>query len=354
MNRTIAVSIDQLSRPQPGGIASYVRGLLRGLAEVSHETTVTAIGTRRAIDALGEREPGFVAPLGSLAPRLWRWHPVGVPSGCDVVHATSMMGPFGGAERVQSAALHDLLWRDEPHASTKRGIAFHEQRLQLLLQHASIRLLTTSPLLPPRLQALGVDPARIFPVRLGVDNAGVTPASPATVQTFLAEAGVHGPFTLHAGTREPRKNTWRLVQAHAEVRAEHREVGPLVFAGPPGWGAAPTGDAIVLGMVPRELLLGLYRDATVVAYVPLAEGFGLPPVEALRAGSRVVASQNCPSVAGNLEVVAVDPNDVHDIATGLLAASHLRDDEYARLRRTESVAAFTWQNCARDHLAAWA
>jgi len=37
-------------------------------------------------------------------------------------------------------------------------------------------------------------------------------------------------------------------------------------------------------------LKGLYRDATVFAYVAVAEGWGLPPVEALHAGTRVVAS----------------------------------------------------------------
>jgi glycosyltransferase involved in cell wall biosynthesis len=264
-----------------------------------------------------------------------------------------MAGPFAGASQYQTVALHDLLWRDEPQATTPRGARFHESRLRYLLEREDIRLLTSSPLLPDRLRALGVAQERIFPVRLGVDDAGVVPATTMAVHHALAAAGVRGPFTLHAGTREPRKNTALLVAAHRLARAQEPELGPLVFVGPDGWGAAPTGDAVVLGPVSRELLLGLYREATVVAYVPRAEGFGLPPVEALRAGTRVVASTTCPSVANNLEVVRVSPHDVDAIADGLLTAVRLHTDEHAALRRMNSVADMTWRNCALDHLAAW-
>jgi glycosyltransferase involved in cell wall biosynthesis len=354
MSRTIVVSVDQLSRPQPGGIASYVRGLLRGLAEVAPTEHVVALGPAPALASLGvSLDTATVPGPQALVPHLWERWPLGVPRHASVVHATSMAGPFGGATDVQSAALHDLLWRDEPSATTARGAAFHERRLQRLLARSDIRLLTSSPLLRDRLLDLGVDTTRIFPVRLGVDDDGVVPATSAEVRHLLAQHGVRGPFTLHAGTREPRKNTSRLVAAHAIAAHREPEVGTLVFVGPDGWGAAPTGDAIVLGPVDRTVLLGLYREASLVAYVPRAEGFGLPPVEALRAGARVVASVTTPSVAANREVVLVDPLDVDAIVEGLVNATGLRVDEHAQQRRRDSVADLTWANSARDHLAAW-
>ncbi len=82
------------------------------------------------------------------------------------------------------------------------------------------------------------------------------------------------------------------------------------------------------------MLKGLYRDATVFAYVPRAEGWGLPPMEALHEGTRVVASATTPSASNNREVVLVDPLDVSAIAAGLAAALELPDDEAARARRT--------------------
>jgi glycosyltransferase involved in cell wall biosynthesis len=290
-----------------------------------------------------------------LLTQTWPRYPFGVPRDADVVHATSVAGPFGGGAQhaVHTVTMHDLLWRDEPESSTPNGIRFHESRLQYLLRAEHIRIITTSPRLGVRLFQIGIDPDRIRFARLGVDDATVVAASRARVREMLDEHGVVGPFTFYAGTREPRKNVERLVRAHRLARRTTAGLGPLVLAGPIGWGQVDTGDAVVLGLVPRSILLGLYRDSTVNAYVPRAEGWGLPPVEALHAGSRVVASSNCPSVDGNREVVLVDPLSDESIAQGLVRALELGDDEASRERRRMSVAHMTWRNCALDHLLAW-
>ena len=87
---------------------------------------------------------------------------------------------------------------------------------------------------------------------------------------------------------------------HTRRRARQRaELGPLVLVGPVRLGqrrqrrrrGAGIGVAFhVEGPLPRR---------EVVAYVPRAEGWGLPPVEALHEGARVVASVTTPSVADN-------------------------------------------------------
>ena len=195
MNRQVMVSVDQLSRPQPGGIASYVHGLLRGLADVGLDD-YTVVGSPRALATVPTWPSASTPVPDRLVPLVWRSVPAGVTHGTAVVHATSMAGPFDGAAELQTVALHDLLWRDEPTATTARGARFHENRLQYLIARDDIRLLPSSPLLAPRLIALGVDPARIFPIRLGVDDGGVTPASSTEVRAFLLSAGVRGPFTL--------------------------------------------------------------------------------------------------------------------------------------------------------------
>jgi glycosyltransferase involved in cell wall biosynthesis len=87
--------------------------------------------------------------------------------------------------------------------------------------------------------------------------------------------------------------------------------------------------------------------------VPKAEGWGLPPVEALHAGTRVVASSTTPSVIANAEVVLVDPLEVESIVAGLVAALDVGDDEASAAMRRHSVAGLTWRNVALDHLAGW-
>ncbi len=357
MNGRVALSVDQFYRPQPGGIATYAAGLVRGLRELEWGEGLVGVAPR------GEVPAALVAvgidlsraPVASrLLVRLWPYWPLGVPHDATVVHATSMAGPFaGGAHGAHhSIALHDLLWRDEATSSTPAGVRFHERRLALIRRRRDLRVFTSSPGLAARLVAEGFDESRLHPVRLGVDD-GVTPDSATRVRAALAEAGVDGPYTLYVGTREPRKNLDRLVAAHRHARARAEELGPLVLVGPRGWGDVDSDDAVVLGPVARSLLLGLYRDAAVCAYVPLAEGWGLPPVEALHVGTRVVASTSTPSVSGRADVVAVEAYDVEAIAEGLVRALALADDDASRARRRAAVAELTWRNCALDHLAGW-
>jgi len=358
VRRTIAISVDQLFRRQPGGIATYVRGLVQGLDALGENLDVVGVGPRGEapdeLAGLAMRRASAPLPLRALT-RVWPLMALGVPRESSVVHATSMSGPFAGgaSDAVHSVAMHDLMWRDEPGATTVAGGKFHEQRLRLIVARDDLRVLTTSPGLDQRLAGLGIAPARLHPVRLGVDDATQAAAGRESIRAMLDGYEVRGPFTLYAGTREPRKNLERLIEAHRDARSSHPELGPLVLVGPAGWGEVDTADAVVLGMVERAVLLGLYRDATVFAYVPRSEGWGLPPVEALHAGTRVVASSTTPSVLENDSVIRVDPLDVGSISAGLARALTLATDERARDERARSVAALTWRNAALDHLAAW-
>ena len=350
----ITISLDQLSRPQPGGIATYVRGLVGALASLESGPLVgLAPSDTVDLEALAITARRIRLPLAVLT-RLWARWPVGVPSDADVVHASSLAGPFGGGRRsaVHSVAVHDLLWRDEPDATTARGRRFHEQRLALIRRRTDLRVFTSSPGLDDRLVADGFDRSRLHRIHLGVDD-DTTPAATSTVARLLAGAGVEGPFTLYAGTREPRKNIERLLEAHARARAVSPDLGPLVIVGPSGWGSVSLDGAVVLGRVTREMLRGLYRDAAVVAYVPRSEGWGLPPVEALAQGTRVVASTTTPSVDENREVDLADPLDVESIADALVRSLERPTTEAARAARRSSVADLTWRRCALDHLAGW-
>lgn len=359
MARVVSITLDQFYRPQPGGIATYVRGLVNGLAALGDESLsvlgIAPLGTpTQTTSDLALTEVRAPAPVQVLT-RVWdRWS-LGVPPASNVVHGTSVAGPFGGGVggAVHSVAVHDLLWRDEPSASTTRGIRFHERRLQHLKRRDDVRVILTAPGLVERLVEDGFEASRLHEVRLGVDDDMTVPESDTSVRAALAEHGVNGPFTLYVGTREPRKNLERLRAAHAVARASELELGPLVIVGPSGWGGVELNDAVVLGLVSRAMLKGLYRAAAVFAYVPLAEGWGLPPMEALHEGCRVVVSTTTPSARNNPEVISVDPLDESAIAAGLVAALGLDDDDAARARRKRSVADLTWRNVALDHLDSW-
>jgi glycosyltransferase involved in cell wall biosynthesis len=93
--------------------------------------------------------------------------------------------------------------------------------------------------------------------------------------------------------------------------------------------------------------------------VPLTEGYGLPPLEAMHAGLPTVVSYEVPSVhdldaTGPAAARLVDPLDVDDIADGLTAV--LTDDALRTElvgRGTTWVAPRTWRGAARAHIELW-
>jgi glycosyltransferase involved in cell wall biosynthesis len=88
-----------------------------------------------------------------------------------------------------------------------------------------------------------------------------------------------------------------------------------------------------------------------LAYVPFEEGFGLPPVEAMRYGTPVVASR-LPTTTG--VALEVDPTQVDEIAQALVAVA---TDDALRARLSEAGSAraggLTWEAAARAHVELW-
>jgi glycosyltransferase involved in cell wall biosynthesis len=248
------------------------------------------------------------------------------------------------------ATVHDLLWRVVPEAYPAHGRRWHEAALARALRRAAHFVVPAAEVEAALVDA-GAPPAAVSVVPLGSDH--LPPPDHAAAAALLARLGVTGPYLLSVGTLEPRKNLRRLTEAYAGIRHRLPEPWPLVVVGPAGWGdrLAPTPGVVLTGEVPAPVLTSLYRRALLVAYVPLVEGFGLPPVEAMAAGTPTVTSP-LPGVGGASHLV--DPRDVEAIADGLLVVA---TDERVRRdlvgRGTERAAHLTWLSLARRHLEVW-
>jgi glycosyltransferase involved in cell wall biosynthesis len=107
-----------------------------------------------------------------------------------------------------------------------------------------------------------------------------------------------------------------------------------------------------LGFVPDATLAVLYRLASVFVFPSLYEGFGLPPLEAMAAGTPVITSNvsSLPEVVGDAAIL-IDPLNAHAIADAMarvLGDAALRT-ELVR-RGHERVKAFSWERAAaRTH-----
>jgi len=170
-------------------------------------------------------------------------------------------------------------------------------------------------------------------------------------------------YVLAVGSLEPRKNLARLLAAHAQLDARVRQARPLVVVGGGGWRngeleqalAAASADGAVrrLGQVADDDLVDLYCGAALFAYPSLAEGFGLPVLEAMACGTPVLSSSgsSLPEVAGDAALL-IAPEDVSAIRDGLVWL--LADDgERARLATAGAARAarFSWDDAAARILA---
>ncbi len=165
---------------------------------------------------------------------------------------------------------------------------------------------------------LGLPAASFQVIPPGVERPAGRPAAD--------EAG----YVLHLSNGKPHKNVERLLDAYAGLPEPLQSAHPLVVAGlhadrRPGLERAlarhaPKGRVHLDGHVAEAALAGLYANAAVFAFPSLAEGFGIPPLEAMAAGVPVVASTAgaLPETLGDAAVL-VDPRRSTELRDALAA-----------------------------------
>jgi glycosyltransferase involved in cell wall biosynthesis len=334
------------------GIGTYVAGLLDGFARLDDppEVVLTAF-TWRGVDGLPE---GFRRAPRRFSARalqeLWTradWPPVELLSGpVDVFHGTNfVLPPTRRAAGVLT--IHDLSFED--HADT---VAPATLRYRVLVPRALRRgavVVASAEAVADQLREryrLAAD--RVVVAPLGVGAQWFAPPGPRPV-------GLPGEYVLFTGNLEPRKNLPVLLAAMALLHRERRDVPPLVLVGPPGWGPAldaaalPEGAVLTPGYLSGRDLVAAVAGASLLVLPSRAEGFGLPPLEALATGTPVVAS-DLPVLREVLGGHAsyVPPGDAESLAAAIGAVLDAGDGgPAARAARTAYAATFTWTRCAR-------
>ncbi len=354
----IGLDVSKARTPRDG-IGRFTQELLQAMltSESEHQHTFDLYGLAAEDDLDQAREDLGLSPEA----RLHRGWPA-PDHALDVFHATTWTVPPSASGRATTPLLftcYDLTFLSHPeHHTLNNKIHCLTGLLRANLRDANFVAISQST--SDALQHhLGIAPERIHLIYPAASSA-ITPLLRDEAKHRLRERfGIADPPIVTVGTLEPRKNLPRLLDAYGGLEASLRMAHPLLVVGGGGWKNSAMLERCrelatvhLLGQLDDEDLNVLYSAAEVFAYPSLAEGFGLPVVEAMHCGAPVLTSNisSLPEIAGNAALL-VDPTDTLALRQGLRELLE-NDDRRQHLRDLgpERAATFSWAATARQTL----
>jgi glycosyltransferase involved in cell wall biosynthesis len=360
-----------------GGIDSYwhnlVPELLRACPDDMRFSLFAAfLNLRNARMVNGFRRQGAIPKFWWLSPE---WIRAAARCGArlewftgqhDLVHVPEPVFDIPTRARLVVTS-HDLMYLHHPQFLDPRWVARLQRGTEKLAHTAHYWICVSEHTRHDLVKHYGVPHGRTCVVYHGIDEAfrGAGQDEKA-VNRVRGQFGLtERPYFLFLGSVEPKKNLPMLLRAFGQALESGLEAD-LAVAGRAGWQAAEVREVAeglpvlkdrlhFLGFVDQQDLPPLLGGAKAMVTPSRYEGFGMPLIEAMAAGTVVLSSDRgaLPEV-GSDAAEFFDPDDVDGLAELLR-----RVDEDAALcenlrsRGLARAADFSWQGCAQQTLSAY-
>ncbi len=366
--KTYRIGIDA-RKLQDFGIGTYIRNLVRALAEIAtvdfqarYVLLVRADDREQLADLPAnfelavESAPVYSArELVTLSWQLWRQR-------LDLYHATHYVLPAAAPSRVV-VTIHDIIHLLYPEFLPNRLAFFYARRMIHRSLTRGDRIIAVSQNTRADLmQTFGVDGRKIEVIYNGVEDVFRRRLPEEEIERWLRSLGLTRPYLLFVGNPKPHKNLDTVVQAYAKARQLAPFDAPLICVGNRSGSEFKIrqraehlgiGDQVrLLGHVAQEALPAIYQGAALFLYPTLYEGFGLPVVEAMASGIAVITSNTSAlkEIAQSYALL-VDPLDIPAMAKAI-AQCMAEPEHRAALaslgqRRAQD---FRWEKTARQTL----
>lgn len=259
--------------------------------------------------------------------------------------------------------IYDLIHITGPTFHRSLASHFYARPMLHLASRKACHIVTLSYYSQAKIiERLGADPSKISVIYPGV-GANFRSEDRAEARRSVSDRlSLARPYLLFVGNLKPHKNVGTLIRAFTLLRARKRLDHQLVLIGDDKkWKLKLVQECERLGIekyvlfvpnVSDQLLPQVYAAADLLILPSFLEGFGLPIVEAMAAGTLVVCSRaaSLPEVAGDAAQY-FDPSSVEDLAAAIERVLESADLQ-ATLRRKglERSRQFSWGECARRHV----
>lgn len=319
------------------GLGNYARRVLRGMLGTPDAGIAGTLYSPAAPLPQFRRLPSEVGaslelPRGAWRSRgarsLWRTFRLGrraAADGIELYHGLSHEIPRDLPRTGLSSVVSflDLLWHRFPGLYPAVDRRSYEWRYRWSAEHAGALVAVSRQTRDDLVALYGVSPERVTVVHPPSDPRFGEPVPAEERQRVLARYRLPARFLLSVGTLEARKNQRTAIAALAGLDPA-RTPALLLVGRDRGQGVELVGFAERLGLAERVLvrtnvsddeLPAVMQSAALFLYPSLAEGFGLPIVEALCAGIPVVASAGgCFQEAGGRGSLYAPPTDAQAFA----------------------------------------
>jgi glycosyltransferase involved in cell wall biosynthesis len=282
----------------------------------------------------------------------------------DLLHSPAFVAPLRAACPVV-ITMHDITYLLYPAHFAPWWIQYMKFVAPATVRSAAAIICGSENSKCDLVEAYKIPPGKVHVVPYGVDHQRFRPGV-ALDPAWACQTGIREGYVLHVGELSHRKNIPALLRAVAHLRSLGKW-GPrqLVLAGAEAPGMLGANeihktirelelatDVMLAGRVPDEHLPGLYAQASLLVMPSLYEGFGFPVLEAMAAGTPVVASNtsSLPEVAGTAAIL-VPPDDIVALAEAI--TSVLEQPQCAadlRSKGLEWAKQFNWQRTAAETL----
>ncbi len=241
---------------------------------------------------------------------------------------TSFIIPILLPRSIKSiVVVHDLVAFLFPKTHNKKAVFIEKLLLKTALKKAYKVVTVSKNTKKDIIEKFVVDEQKIEVINCAAGE-GYGKVKEDVLKEFADKTNLPAKFFLAVGTIEPRKNYINLIKAFALIKERFPDYY-LIIVGKNGWNFEEVYEEIrrnylqkyvhILGYLSDKSLVNLYNLAEALVFPSFYEGFGIPPLEAMKSDCPVISSctSSLPEVVGD-GALLVDPNSPSQIAEAMV------------------------------------